>query len=282
MTLESLRRTVIAMLLIAVTVASFLLAPDHERANTTALGRIGGPYANLLNASTDLGPARGGQVQLTAALRAGTRPDRLIDWAGVHGLTVRWRTDDRWAILEGPPVKVSEAFGVDVHDFRGTRGQVFYASPQQPAVPAAFGAEVAGLGRILGYTPYREAKRWVFPTEVPDQGLTPDAVLRTYNVQPLRDGGYTGKGVTVARLATSSSSRRASRTRPLRRSEVISAQHQPSALIRATPLQTRLMRRSRRPTRARPIVYGIRTDSLRCRPTLRCRFAKPTVILITT
>ena len=110
---------------------------------------------------------------------------------------MRWRTDDRWAILEGPPVMVSEAFGVDVHDFRGRRGQVFYASPQQPAVPAAFGAEVAGLGRILGYTPYREAKRWVFPTEVPDQGLTPDAVLRTYNVQPLRDGGYTGKGVTV-------------------------------------------------------------------------------------
>lgn len=197
MTLGSLRRTVIAMLLIAVTVASFLLAHDHERANTTALGRIGGPYAKLLNASTDLGPARGGRVQLTAALRAGTRPDRLIDWAGVHGLTVRWRTDDRWAILEGPPVMVSDALGVDVHDFRGRRGQVFYASPQQPAVPAAFGAEVAGLGRILGYTPYREAKRWVFPTEVPDQGLTPDAVLRTYNVQPLRDGGYTGKGVTV-------------------------------------------------------------------------------------
>ena len=28
-----------------------------------------------------------------------------------------------------------DSFGVPVHDYRGRRGQVFYASPQQPAVP---------------------------------------------------------------------------------------------------------------------------------------------------
>jgi kumamolisin len=57
--------------------------------------------------------------------------------------------------------------------------------------------EVAELGRILSYTPHREAKPPFMPLEVPAQGLAPDALLRTYNIAPLRDGGYTGKGVTV-------------------------------------------------------------------------------------
>jgi kumamolisin len=141
-------------------------------------------------------------VQLTAALRVSTRPDDLFGWARGRGLTVRWRADDSWAFIGGSPGALAEAFGVSVHDYRGRRGQVFYASPQQPAVPAAVRAEVAELGRILGYTPHREANRWVFPAEAPDQelaqqGLTPAAVLRTYNVQPLRDAGYSGKGGTV-------------------------------------------------------------------------------------
>lgn len=196
-----MRRTVTAVLVAAVTVASYIgLARGPEP--TTAVGRIGGPYAALLGSSTDLGPARDEHVQLTVALRASARPDELIGWAQGRGLAVRWRTDDSWAIVGGSAPAVAEAFGVAVNDYRGRRGQVFYASPQQPAVPAVLRAEVAELGRILGYTPHREANRRVFPAEAPDQelaqqGLTPDAVLRTYNVQPLRDAGYSGKGVTV-------------------------------------------------------------------------------------
>jgi kumamolisin len=197
----SLRQKVTAVFVAAVTAATaFVLAQGSEP--EAAVGRIGGPYAALLGASTDLGPAQDQYVQLTAALRVSTRPDDLFGWARGRGLTVRWRADDNWAFIGGSPGALAEAFGVSVHDYRGRRGQVFYASPQQPAVPAAVRAEVAELGRILGYTPHREANRWVFPAEAPDQelaqqGLTPDAVLRTYNVQPLRDAGYSGKGVTV-------------------------------------------------------------------------------------
>ena len=74
---------------------------------------------------------------------------------------------------------------------------MFYASPQQPVVPAPLSGEVAELGRILGYTPHRGADRWEVPQEVPGQGLTPQTLLRAYNIQPLRDAGFTGKGVTV-------------------------------------------------------------------------------------
>jgi len=198
---KPLRQKVIAVFVAAVTAATaFVLAQGSEP--EAAVGRIGGPYAALLGASTDLGPAQDQYVQLTAALRVSTRPDDLFGWARGRGLTVRWRADDSWAFIGGSPGALAEAFGVSVHDYRGRRGQVFYASPQQPAVPAAVRAEVAELGRILGYTPHREANRWVFPAEAPDQelaqqGLTPAAVLRTYNVQPLRDAGYSGKGGTV-------------------------------------------------------------------------------------
>jgi kumamolisin len=92
---------------------------------------------------------------------------------------------------------VSEAFGVQLHDYRGRQGQTFYASPQQPAIPPELGSEVAGLGRLLSYTPIREAKPAIPPRDVPDQGLNPQAVLRTYQAESLQQEGFTGKGITI-------------------------------------------------------------------------------------
>ena len=158
---------------------------------------IAGPYASLLAASADLGPARNGHAQLTAALRSPARPDALHAWASRHDLQVRWEPGWPWAIIEGPPASIGTALDVPVRDYRGRLGQVFYASPQQPAVPDSLRSEVAALGRILGYTPHREARPPMPPLDVPDQGIAPDALLRTYNAAPLRQAGYTGKGVTV-------------------------------------------------------------------------------------
>ncbi len=163
-------------------------------------GRVTGPYADLLASSTDLGPARDEHVQLTAALHQPRRPQLLQEWSSSHGLAVRWRDGDPWAVVEGPATAISAAFDVDVHDYRGQRGQLFYAAPQQPAVPAAVADEVSELGRVLSYTPRRES-RPPRPLEVPEQGLSPSAVLRTYNIAPLHDAGYTGKGSTVVVFA---------------------------------------------------------------------------------
>lgn len=162
---------------------------------------ITGPMASLLASSTDLGPANSGPVQLTVALHDHFRPDALISWSDRHGLSVRWRPGDNWAIVDGPPNKVAAAFAVAVHDYRGRRGQVFYASPQQPAIPAELRGKVAGLGRILSYTPQREARPSIMPLDVPDRGLSPAALRETYNVTPLTEAGYTGKGSTVVVFA---------------------------------------------------------------------------------
>jgi len=202
-------RTLTAALVVAVSVCVSTVVSDRREAppavptasDRVASDRIDGPYAALLGSSADLGPARGGHVQLTAALSGTRRPDRLLEWSRSSGLSVRWREGDPWAVVEGTPAAVSAAFDVDVHDYRGRRGQVFYAAPQQPEVPSSVRTEVAGLGRILSYTPHRESRPWPLPAEVPGEGLTPAALLRTYNVQPLRDGGYTGKGNTVVVFA---------------------------------------------------------------------------------
>ena len=59
---------------------------------------------------------------------------------------MQWRPGDGWAVVEGTPDHVADAFGVEVHDYRGQRGQEFYASPQQPEVPAPLRGEVDRAG----------------------------------------------------------------------------------------------------------------------------------------
>jgi len=181
-----------AAALVAGTVGAALFVADRD-----ATDRIGGPHASLLSAADELGPAADGHVQLTAALHNDSRPQQLLHWAGSRGLAVRWRPGDQWAIVEGTAPSVADAFEVEVNDYQGTHGEVFYASPQQPGIPIELRGEVSELGRILGYTPHRGADRWQLPREVPGQGLTPQTLLRSYNIAPLREAGFTGKGITV-------------------------------------------------------------------------------------
>ena len=162
---------------------------------------VPGPYAALLASSADLGYSRSDRAQLTAALLDATAPGRLIDWAHDRGLDVRWRPGDPWAIVEGPPALLGSAFDVVIHDFRGRRGEVFYASRYQAQVPDVLRPEVIGLGRILSFTPFHSAQRWMVPRDVPDQGLSPDALLRTYEVEPLARQGFAGEGITVVVFA---------------------------------------------------------------------------------
>jgi kumamolisin len=173
-------------------------APTHEPAST-----IDGPYANLLASSTDLGPSQLDQAQLTVGLRDSARPEPLQRWAASKGLDVRWQPNEEWAIVEGAPPDVAEAFDVPVHDYRGMQGQVFYASAKQPEVPTAVRDTVSDLGRILGFTPHREARPDMIPLDVPPQGLTPNALLTAYNASPLAAAGFTGKGQTIVFFAFS-------------------------------------------------------------------------------
>jgi kumamolisin len=158
---------------------------------------ITGPFASLLAASTDLGPSRVGDAQLTVALPSQSRPGVLMDWAGAQGLSVRWRPGDGWAIVEGAAGDLARAFDVPVHDYRSRKGQTFYASPQEPTVPAALHNAVTGLGWITSFTPHRINRPDNIPLDVPNGGLSPSGLLDAYNATPLANDGHTGKGATI-------------------------------------------------------------------------------------
>lgn len=158
---------------------------------------ISGPYASLLASSSDLGPAQDRDAQLTVTLPAPTRPEALFAWADSLGLWVRWRPDEAWAIVEGAAQDLAKAFDVPVHDYRGRKGQVFYASTQQPQIPVPLRDAVTGVGRVLSYSPHHFAAPRIFPRDVPKHGLTPAALLTAYNATPLVDAGLTGQGSTI-------------------------------------------------------------------------------------
>lgn len=182
-------------------VTGLLLAADIAPLPRSADTVLAGPYARLLAASTDLGASRSGDTQLTVTLPDARRPEELIGWARAHSLRVRWRPGDSWAVVEGAAASVGRAFDAPVRDYRGQRGQVFYASTQQPAVPVALKNSVTDIGRILGYTPHHMARPDLLPLDVPRQGLSPDALLTAYNARPLTAAGFTGKGATIVFFA---------------------------------------------------------------------------------
>jgi kumamolisin len=170
-------------------VGALVLVAGLRSAQLPSESVIGGPYGWLLTSSTDLGPARSGHAQLTVALHHSTRPEALTQWAKSRGLSVRWRPGEDWAFVEGAPANVARAFRVAVHNYRNLGGLVFYASPQQPAVPVAVRGEVTALGRILGYRPPHLAKPPNLPLDVPSPGLLPTQLPMTYNATPLRASG---------------------------------------------------------------------------------------------
>ena len=174
------RLSIPARLLAATAVVAAVVAVPAR--NTALESRIiTGPYASLLAASDDLGPAHNDSVQLTAALHDPRKPDALMAWAKHHGLAVRWHSGNPWAVVEGSADAVGAAFDVTVHDYRARHGQVFYAAREQPQVPDSLRTEVAELGRILSFTPFHDAHRWMVPSDVPGIGLGPEALLRTYD-----------------------------------------------------------------------------------------------------
>lgn len=178
-----------------------LCASDVQPAAPDTPDRIGGPYARLLAAATDLGPSHRTRVHLTAALHSTAQPVTLTEWVRSHGLSLQWRSGDNWAVIAGSAPRVAAAFDVGVREYLGRRGQTFYASPQQPAVPAQLHGEVGELGRIMSYTPHHLSRPDPLPLDVPRTGLTPQALLTTYNAHRLAAAGYTGKGATIVIFA---------------------------------------------------------------------------------
>jgi kumamolisin len=183
----------------AATAAALLVASGcaaDTRPHSAASGTLAqGPLAWLLAASTDLGPSHADHVETVVALHHRMRPAALYDWAGEYALDVRWSRGAGWAAVSGRAAAMADAFDVPVHDYRARTGASFYATGNVVAVPAGLRRTVRQVGRIVSFVPIRKAG--VVHADVPDSGLKPNQLLRTYNAAPLAAQGYTGKGKTI-------------------------------------------------------------------------------------
>lgn len=184
----------------ALLTAALLIAASGACASRTP-AVITGPYAALLASSTDLGPSRSADAQVTVTLGGPQRPDALMGWSSDRDLWVRWRPGDSWAIVEGAAGDLARAFAIPVRDYRSAKGEEFYASPEQPAIPPQVRGDVTAVGRVMSYTPYRMKRPDFVPLDVPKGGLTPDGLLSAYNATPLADAGFTGEGATIVIFA---------------------------------------------------------------------------------
>jgi kumamolisin len=195
---------VVTLAAVAILVLASCDHAAHDAGQSRGTGHlIGGLYARLLAGSTDLGADTTGQVQVTAALRETTTPRALIGWAAGNGLSIRWQPGQDWAYIDGAPGNIASAFDVMVRNYRSPGGQVFYASPQQPDVPAPVRQDVSTLDHILSYNATHRLYRRPIPQDVPcaektptscRPGLSPEQLRTAYHAGPL---GTTGKGQTV-------------------------------------------------------------------------------------
>jgi kumamolisin len=192
----TVRAALVSVALIAALTAALTACAPAARRSAAPTSVDAGPLAWLLAGSTDLGPAHDGHVSTVVALRDRARPDQLLAWAASNGVQADWQQNADWASVWGPASSMASAFGVSVHDYRGRRGQVFFASGQQIEVPAGARRDVVQVGRILSYSPHRDAAAGLL-SDVPANGLNPRQLLNAYGAMPLVSQGFTGKGSTI-------------------------------------------------------------------------------------
>jgi kumamolisin len=126
-------------------------------------------------------------------------PSRLVKgtqtWLRQRGFVTDWRQGDSWMNVSGSVRIVEKVFGVRVHGYQSPRGVRYYASPRDPVVPVALRGSVAGVGRISNFF---QPRTHAAAHAIPAGGLSPNDLLRAYNIKPLRDLGMDGSGETIA------------------------------------------------------------------------------------
>jgi len=106
------------------------------------------------------------------------------------GLRAVWQPPSSLIAADGPAPAVSQLLGVDIENYRMSDGVIFYATLDQPHLPAPIAAAAAAVSGLDNY--HRDHGYAVRPG-----GLVPVDVLSYYNLKPLRDAGLDGTGQTI-------------------------------------------------------------------------------------
>ncbi|HVC77211.1 MAG TPA: S53 family peptidase [Candidatus Micrarchaeaceae archaeon] len=122
-------------------------------------------------------------------------PDPALAAAAVallteRGFHVTWSPSSGLIAADGPAPAAATLLDVTIGNYRLADGTIFYASLDQPRIPAPLAPIVTSVTGLDSYTK-------ALSHAVRAGGLTPTDVLAFYNLQPLRDAGLDGAGQTV-------------------------------------------------------------------------------------
>jgi kumamolisin len=136
-----------------------------------------------------------GQTVSPAEYASEFGPDPALAEAAVAVLTERgfhvtWSPASGLIAADGPAPVAATLFSVSIANYRLANGTTFYASLDQPRIPAQLAAIVTSVTGLDSYTK-------TLSHAVRAGGLTPTDVLAFYNLQALRNAGLDGAGQTV-------------------------------------------------------------------------------------
>jgi subtilase family serine protease len=137
-------------------------------------------------------------------------------WLESHGFSVN-RVYQNGMVIDfaGTAGQIREAFHTEIHNLVLPNGEKHIANIRDPQIPAALAPAIEGVASLHDFFPKSHAvklgpvsydsatRKWHPHFTVKDQGQTfytvsPYDFATIYNVLPLWERGYTGKGVTVA------------------------------------------------------------------------------------
>jgi subtilase family serine protease len=127
-------------------------------------------------------------------------------WLGQHGITVNAYTVNMVLDVSATAAQLKSAFGVDMHNIRGTDGRVHYANINEPSVPAALRPALLGPASLSNFMPHPMLRRITRPVPSTQanytissslQAVAPGDLQTIYNITPLYTQGITGAGQTI-------------------------------------------------------------------------------------
>jgi len=148
-----------------------------------------------IQAAVHLGPAGAATTVSLNFNLTSRRPSAALIAAAVaylerNGLDARWQDGSSLIAADGPAPAVDALLGVEIDNYRLADGSTFYATLDQPGLPAA----LAAVSRsVTGLDSYGRAVNFA----VKPGGLGMSDVLAFYNMKPLRDRGLDGSGQTI-------------------------------------------------------------------------------------
>lgn len=153
------------------------------------LAQPGSPYYRRFLAPADFG-ARFGLSDRALA--------NVVGWLTGTGLEASTSPQRTSISVAGSAAQVNHLLGITLVDRQNAAGARYHVPLGEPQVPSALSDEVAVVVGLNTEPVQQPAFGGIYASGVPAPGLTPDIVSRAYEISPLHDAGYDGKGLSIA------------------------------------------------------------------------------------